>query len=233
MASPEDKDVSTAFSTRDINRNLRTVAESSNSIEIGKLNGHHNVAVGLTGSIKIKVDGDAGDYFGALNDGPMIVLNGKAGRFLGDSMRGGEVLVNGDVDHGLAVYLMGGTVVTKGDCLGGVGHGMRGGTVIVDGSVKGDAGRRMDGGTIVVTGHVQGTVGPASTGGRIFVGGDADKPARGLEMKPITPKEYEELKELNKRFKFKYFQTPEALKRFKRALPISGAPGERTGKEGA
>jgi len=229
MASPEDKDVSTAFSTREINRNLRKVAESSKSIEIGRLNGHHNVAVGLIGSIRIKVDGDAGDYFGSLNDGPLIVLNGKAGRFLGDTMRAGEVIVNGDVDHGLGVYLMGGTVLTKGDCLGGVGQGMRGGTVIVDGSVKGDIGRRMDGGTIIVTGHVQGTIGPNSAGGRIFVGGDAERLAKGLEMKPITPKEYEELKDLNKKYKFKYFQSPEALKRFRRAMPVAEAnvPSER------
>lgn len=206
-----------APTTKEINRALRSYAEANKkSVSIDRIKNNNHIAVGLDKPVKVTIErGPAGDFFGALNAGAIIILNGSAGRFVGSTMSSGEVRVNGDVADGLGVYLSGGLVSVKGDCSGAVGSHMKGGIIIVDGDVKGDVGGSMIGGEIYITGDVDGTIGSDLRGGRIFVAGKMPELHDNVKVKPVGPKELAAIKDHHERFRFRKFQTPDALSDFR------------------
>ena len=186
--------------TREINRILNKQIESSKAVRIGGLDAHDHIAIAISKAVKITVDGDAGDYFGALNNGANLRLNGKAGRFLGDNMFDGEIVVDGDVDAGAGAYLRGGTVVVKGGASGDVGGGMAGGTILVDGEVGDGVGKLMTGGSIVITGDVGRYVGAGMRGGALFIGGQMDRLGRAVTIVDMTDEERKTLASLFDRY---------------------------------
>jgi glutamate synthase domain-containing protein 3 len=202
--------------SKEINRALRTLAKTRKSVNIDRIKNNDFIAVGMDKPVKIRIDkGPAGDFLGALNAGSNIVLNGKAGRFVATTMSSGEVLVNGDAGEGVATYLSGGLVTIKGDCSGSVCGGMKGGVVIIDGNVTGDVGTAMEGGEIYVTGDISGNVGLGMIGGTVFVAGKTADLPDGVKVKTVGVKELEAIKDYHRRFKFKRFQSMDALKEFR------------------
>lgn len=206
-----------APNTKDINRAIRSYAEANKkSVSIDRIKNNNHIAVGLDKPVKVTIErGPAGDFFGALNAGANIILNGSAGRFVGSTMSAGAVRVNGDVADGLGVYMSGGLVLIKGDCSGAVGNHMKGGVIIVDGDAKGEVGEGMVGGEIYITGNVEGTIGTDLKGGRIFVAGEMPELHDNVKVKPVGPKELSAIKDYHEQFRFRKFQTPEALSDFR------------------
>jgi glutamate synthase domain-containing protein 3 len=203
--------------SKEINKALRSYAAANKkSVSIDRIKNNNHIAVGLDKPVKVTIErGPAGDFLGALNAGANVILNGNAGRYVGSTMSSGEVRVNGDVGDGLGVYLSGGLVIVKGDCSGSVGSRMKGGVIIVDGNVKGDVGDSMVDGEIYVTGDVDGTIGGDLRGGRIFIAGKMPELHDNVKVKPIGARELEAIKDYHSRFRFRKFQTPEALNDFR------------------
>jgi formylmethanofuran dehydrogenase subunit C len=203
--------------TKEINKALRSYAASNKkSISIDRIKNNHHIAVGLDKPVKVTIEkGPAGDFFGALNAGATLILNGNSGRFVGSTMSAGEIRVNGDVGEGLGVYLTGGMVLVKGDVAGSVGGRMKGGIIIVDGNVTGDVGDTIQGGEIYITGDVAGIIGTDMKAGKIFIAGKMPELHDNVKVKPLGPKELEDIKEYHKKFKFRKFQSPEALNDFR------------------
>jgi glutamate synthase domain-containing protein 3 len=207
--------------SKEINRAVRSYSETRKSISIDRIDNNHYIAVGLDKPVKVIINrGPAGDYLGALNAGAKIQLNGKAGRFVGSTMSDGEVLVNGDVGEGAGVYLKGGLIAVKGDCLGSAGGCMKGGSVIIDGAVRGHVGEAMEGGELIITGDVKGDIGKGIKGGTIFIAGTTSALHDDIKVKPVGTAELEKLKELHRRFKFKKFQSTDALKDFRMIVKV-------------
>ena len=204
--------------SKEINKALRSYIQANKksiSVERTYKNNHY-IGVGLNAPVKVTIEkGPAGDYFGALNAGASLILNGTAGRFVGSTMASGEIRINGDVDDGVGVYLAGGTIIIKGDVSGSVGGRMRGGIVIVDGNVKGDVGEGMSGGEIYITGDVGGTIGTGLKAGRLFIAGKMPEIHDNVKVKPVGPKELDVIKDYQKRFKFRRFQSAEELDAFR------------------
>ena len=99
--------------TNEINKAILKQMEVSTKIKIGGagLTGQDNIAVGLQKEIELIVEGEAGDFFGALNSQAILNLNGNVNRFLGDCMSGGGIIVSGNAGFGVGSYLSGGIIV--------------------------------------------------------------------------------------------------------------------------
>lgn len=191
--------VERVVNTRDINSAIRRQLQKSRVVKIGDaekggLSGQDSVAVGLPPETEIIVVGDAGDYFGAFNNGAIITLTGTAGRFLGDSMTAGGIIVKGRVRHGVGVYMNGGVIVVKGSVEGGCGQFNSGGTIIINGKAGDGIGASMNSGTIIVTGSVGKNIGSWMVGGEIFLGGSAGSAGENVEQLTLTEKDIEKLK---------------------------------------
>jgi len=189
--------------TKQINMALRSRVGKSKVVRIGGLKGHDSIAVGLAADIHITVDGDAGDFFGALNKGATLVLHGKAGRYLGDSMLSGKIITESEVGKELGHSMHGGVIVVKGDGGNKVGAFMKGGTILIAGNVGDDLGMGMEGGTIIVTGDIGKNAGFGMKGGNIFVGGEMDAVGKHAAILESTPDDKKVLADLFQQYAIK------------------------------
>jgi glutamate synthase domain-containing protein 3 len=185
----------TIYATRDINRAIRAQMKKGATTRIEGLTGQDSIAVGLSTDAKITILGDAGDFFGALNDGATLLLKGSSGRFLGDSMLSGKIVVNGDVKDGTGANMFGGEIIIKGKAGSKVGAGMKGGAIIIDGNVGDELGLHLYEGDIVVTGDAGKKVGRFMLGGNIYINGEIG--SIGDDAKSEKPDKKDKLKLTN------------------------------------
>lgn len=185
----------TIYATKDINKAIRTQIKKGAATRIEGLTGQDNIAVGLSGDSKITIIGDAGDFFGALNDGTTLLLKGNSGRFLGDTMVSGKIVVNGSVKDGAGINLRGGEIIIKGNAGSKVGAGMKGGAIIIDGDVGDELGLYLYEGDVVVTGDAGKGVGNFMLGGNIFVNGKIE--SLGENARSQRPDKNDKLKLTN------------------------------------
>ncbi|MBA7516433.1 hypothetical protein ES705_08481 [subsurface metagenome] len=129
------------------------------------------VAVGLDEKVWITFNHDAGDLFGALNNGASLVLNGNAGRFAGDVMRSGKITIKGNCDEGAGMYMYGGQVIVNGSAGDNIGQISKGGTILIKGDAGNFVGLYLTGGNIIVLNDIGEKTGDWMIKGRIFVGG--------------------------------------------------------------
>jgi glutamate synthase domain-containing protein 3 len=161
----------TIYATRDINTAIRAQIKKGAATRIEGLSGQDNIAVGLETETKITIIGNAGDFFGALNAGPSLLLKGNSGRFLGDTMKEGSIIADGTAGDGVGTHMTGGLILVKGRCGSKVGAGMKGGAIIIDDDVGDAVGLYLVRGDIIVTGNTGKNVGMNMLGGSIFVNG--------------------------------------------------------------
>jgi glutamate synthase domain-containing protein 3 len=161
----------TIYATRDINKAIRAQIKKGAATRIEGLTGQDSIAVGLKGDAKITIIGESGDFFGALNEGPTLLLKGNSGRYLGDTFISGKIVIEGDCGDGAGTNMLGGDILIKGDAGKRVGSGMKGGVIIVDGDVDDELGLHLFSGDILVTGDCGKNVGQFMSGGSIFVNG--------------------------------------------------------------
>lgn len=209
------------FTTRDINKALKTQILKGKAVRIGGLRGQDSIAVGITERSKVTVEGIAGDFFGALNSNARIILKGNAGRFLGDTMSGGEILVEGETGEGTGSYMNGGIIIVKGDVGDNAGQMCKGGAIIIDGSAGDSIGYYMSDGSIIVTRNVGKRSGDWIIGGRIFVGGEIESLGHNAGIVDLSSSERDELEEL-----FSNYNIKGDVKTFKKIVPETKYPFE-------
>jgi formylmethanofuran dehydrogenase subunit C len=162
----------TIYTTKDINKAIRAQLKKGATTRIEGLTGQDNIAVGISSHTKITILGEAGDFFGALNNGATLLLKGNSGRFLGDTMVSGRIVLNGDANNGVGTNMHGGEIIIKGNAGSKVGAGMKGGAIIIDGNVGDELGLNLYDGDIVVIGDAGKEVGKLMFGGNIFINGE-------------------------------------------------------------
>jgi methylamine---glutamate N-methyltransferase subunit B len=144
--------------TRGVNRALRAVPRGG-SAQVVQPRGRHNLAVGLTESVTITVDGDAGYFLGGLG-------GAKDGS-------GPEIDVHGFVGWSVGENLMGGVIRVRGSASQSAGSSARGGRIFVEGDASLRAGISLKGGTLAIAGHAGAMTGFMAQAGTILIGGDA------------------------------------------------------------
>jgi len=211
-------------SPREINQLIWKRFETSRDVHVSRLTGQHCIAVGIPGGKIVQVEGDSGDFFGALNDGASITLNANAGRFCGDSMFGGELIVNGDTGTGVGQYMRGGVLVVKGDCKGTAGQFMRNGTILIDGRAGKEVGKYMMGGEIVIAGDAGERTGENMMRGTIYIQGEPASLGLNAKLLKLGPEDIERLRHLHKQYKFRKIRDEELLAEFQKVVPETSRP---------
>jgi formylmethanofuran dehydrogenase subunit C len=127
---------------------------------------------------RIVVEGDAGDYAGALMHAGAMHVQGRAGALAACEMAGGELNVDGDVgDYAAATLpgsidgMRGGRFIVRGDAGERFGDRMRRGTALVFGNVGDFLASRMVAGTIALGGAAGAHVGYAMRRGSVVFAG--------------------------------------------------------------
>jgi glutamate synthase domain-containing protein 3 len=131
----------------------------------------HGLVAGFK-SGDVTIEGNAGDYLGALNDGAIIRIQQNAGRYLADNMTRGTVIVEGSAEYGVGAYCYGGTTVVKGNAGDFAAVMNKGAIIIVNGNVGDEVATYMLAGDLVIGGNAGKNLGNYLIRGNIYIGGE-------------------------------------------------------------
>ena len=202
-----------------VNSEIRkAIKDGARKIIVENASHIHGLAAGLNRG-NIVINGNAGDYTAALNDGATITINGSVGKFLADNMTKGTIIVNGNAGYGAAVYCYGGIVVARGNAGDFLGALNKGATILIEGNAGNDIGTYMVGGEIIVVGNVGKNVGNWFIRGSIFVGGKWQSLGHNCREVPIESRDVRRLEEY-----FNKFNINADPRKFKKLIPISVKP---------
>jgi glutamate synthase domain-containing protein 3 len=143
----------------ELNEKIHQAANSgAKELILDNVNGQRYIGDGLTGnSIKIVVNGTAGNDLAAFMDGPTITVNPSAQDGIGNTMNAGKVIIHGNAGDIVGHSMRGGRIYVRGDAGYRIGIHMKAYKhlypVIIIGGTAGDfLGEYMAGGLIVVLG---------------------------------------------------------------------------------
>lgn len=164
------------LSTREINLFLRDAAGRGMEAEVVLLNpdSRHNLAVGLTSPLGIRIEGPVGYYCAGLCEGITVRIAGGAGWGLGENLMSGRVQISGSAGSAAGATMRGGTVVIGGDAGARCGVAMKGGTLVVGGDVGYMTGFMMQKGVLIIGGNAGEALGDSLYEGKIYIRGKID-----------------------------------------------------------
>lgn len=178
----------------------------------------HGFAAGLKAG-EVLIEGDSGDYLGALNDGATIRVIGDAGQYVADSMTRGAVIIEGSASYGAAMYCYGGVVMIKGNAGDFTATMNKGATIIVRGNVGDEAATYMVAGDLVIVGNAGHNLGNYLVRGNIYIGGQWASLGHNCRVEPLTPEDVEKL-----RGYFETYGIAADPTTFKKMVPLSEKP---------
>ena len=179
----------------------QAVCNGKKDIILDNVNGQRYIGDGLTGDIRIVINGVPGNDLAAFMDGPTIVVNsngqdgicntmntgrvtvhGDAGDIVGHSMRGGRVYIKGNVGYRVGIHMKSYKdlcpVIIAGGCAGDfLGEYMAGGVIIILGLGREEMKGR---GLQPIIGNYVGT---GMHGGAIYIRGNVEEYQLGKEVK--------------------------------------------------
>lgn len=208
--------------SREINREIKTLAEDYERIILKNPNAMHYLAAGLTKPVEVVIDGSAGYFVGTMIDQAQIKINGNAGWFAGDNMTEGELIIEGSAGDGIGQGIYGGTIVVKRDVGSRTGEIMKNGTVIVGGNSGFMSGIFMMGGRIIVLGDIAEDAGESIIRGAIYVLGQIKSLGKNAHVVEIDESDKNELKELLPSYGFNLEESK--YDQFRKIVPRSKRP---------
>ncbi len=188
-------------------------------MKITGLNGQNSIAVGLSIEKQLTFEGTVGDFFGALNNGPILNLKGNAGRFLGDTMSKGGIILQGNAQRGVGLAMTGGIIIVRGNVNGDIGQVAKGGTIIISGNVGPRSGAYMFNGELVIVGNAGRDTGLYLMGGVIFFGGIIGSLGKNTQINELNDSEKNKLKKY-----FKHYGISKDIEEFKKITPLNKNP---------
>ena len=164
------------LTTREINTFLRDTAGRSPDAEVVLVNpdSRHNLAVGLTSPLGIRIEGPVGYYCAGLCEGVNVRIEGGAGWGLGENLMSGRVRLSGSAGSAAGATMRGGTIIVGGDAGARCGVAMKGGTLIVGGDAGYMTGFMMQKGVMIIGGDAGEALGDSLYEGKIYLRGKAD-----------------------------------------------------------
>ena len=155
--------------------------------------GHiHGLAAGLKQG-EVVIEGNAGDYFGALNDGAVIKVTKNVGKYVADNMTGGTMVIAGNADYGAAQYCYGGVVVVLGDAGDFTATMNKGAAIIIAGNVGDEVGTYMLNGDLVVVGNAGENFANYLIRGDVYIGGEWKSLGQNTKIEPLTDEDVNKL----------------------------------------
>lgn len=177
----------------------QAIGDGKKNILLDNINGQRYIGDGLSGDIKITINGVPGNDLAAFMDGPTIVVNSNGQDGIGNTMNAGEIIVHGDAGDIIGHSMRGGDIYIKGNAGYRVGIHMKSykdlyPMIIIGGTVGDFLGEYMAGGLIIVLGlHknsdeaiVGNYCGTGMHGGTMYIRGDIWDYQLGKEVRKIS-----------------------------------------------
>ncbi len=160
---------------REVNQALHNVGPNHDeTYSIAHPKGTHSVAVGLTESIEVTIEGHVGYYGAGMNKNASIHIEGNAGPGLAENMMSGRVFVDGNASQYAGASGHGGLLVIKGNTSSRCGISMKGIDIVVGGSIGHFGAFMAQSGRLVVCGDCGGNLGDSIYEAQIFVRGKVE-----------------------------------------------------------
>lgn len=223
-----------------LNKQIRqAVRDGASEIILNNIMGQRFIGDGLTGNVKITVNGVPGGDLGMFMKGPTIEVFGNADHAPGNTMDEGTIIIHGASGDATGHSMRGGKVFIRDDI------GYRGGihmkqymdkrpVLVIGGSAKAFLGEYMAGGLVIMfrlsDDEPYAEMGLASGihGGEIFIRGTVEDWTLGIgsNAQPATSKDLERIKPYILEFSSYYNIDPTSLlnNSFTRIAPVSARP---------
>lgn len=175
------------LTTREINISIKRLAlEGEREIHLVNPEARHNLGVAVFEPVKIVVEGTAGYFCGAMNDGATFHILGNCGWSVGECMLSGEIVVERNAASGTGASIRGGTVVVKGHVGARTGVAQKGGLIVVGGDTGYMTGFMMQRGTMIICGNAAEGLGDSMYSGTIYLGGEATQLGNDAVIKEMS-----------------------------------------------
>ncbi|MGK5173380.1 hypothetical protein [Geodermatophilus sp. CPCC 205761] len=160
-------------SVRELNQALHApdVADKAPAWRVTHPDGRHNVAVGLTAEIDVRIEGHVGYYCAGMNQAATVTVEGNAGVGVAENMMSGTVRVRGNASASAGATAHGGLLVVEGSAAARCGISMKGVDVVVGGDVGHMSAFMGQAGRLVVCGDAGDALGDSLYEARIYVAG--------------------------------------------------------------
>lgn len=192
----------TGLHYRELNGRIREIASAGVSeIILEGVNGQRYIGDGLSGDLKITINGVPGNDLGAFMGGCVLVVNDNAQDGVANTMNDGKIIIRGNAGDVVGYGMRGGRVFVKGNVGYRVGIHMKSFKdrvpVVVAGGRAGDFfGEYMAGGVLVLVGmHDDGQpvagnyLGTGMHGGAIYARGEVSDHQLGSEVREFPLEE--------------------------------------------
>jgi glutamate synthase domain-containing protein 3 len=173
------------LSTRQINAALAALPDGA-QVRIVEPRGRHNLAVGLTNRIGVRIAGNAGYFIGGLCDGPEVTIDGFVGWSVAENLMSGTVRVRGNASECAGASAHGGTIIIEGDASSRAGISLKGGTVLVAGDVGHMSGFMAQAGVLLVGGNAHAALGDSLYEAVIYVAGSIASLGSDAQVEDLT-----------------------------------------------
>ena len=184
------------LTTREINTSIKRLAlEGESEIRLVNPEARHNLGVAVFDPITIVVEGTAGYFCGAMNDGATFHIQGNTGWSVGECMLSGEIVVERNAASGTGASIRGGTVVVKGHVGARTGIAQKGGLIVVGGDTGYMTGFMMQRGTMIICGDAAEGLGDSMYAGTIYLGGAVTQPGNDAVIKEMSDEDTRFLRE--------------------------------------
>jgi len=198
-------DVAAGFAQRVVDLDQHTVRELNAALHASEyatswqaLNpkGRHALAVGLTKSHHVTLEGHAGYYCAGMNQMAHVIVKGNCGTGVAENMMSGRVHVMGNASQSAGATAHGGLLVIDGDASARCGISMKGINIVVKGSVGHMSAFMGQTGTLVVCGDAGDALGDSIYEAVIFVKGRVASLGSDCVEKEMRPEHIELLQGL-------------------------------------
>lgn len=177
---------------REVNAALRQRVNGT-PVKVNGVENIHGLAAGLSRG-EVIVEGNAGDYLGALNAGATIRVTGSAGNYAADNMTDGVIIIDGNAGYGAAQYCYGGTVVIRGNAGDFTATMNKGATIIVQGNVGDETGTYMLKGDLIVVGNAGKNFANYLIRGSVYIGGQYESLGHNTRLVDLEDEDIVRLK---------------------------------------
>lgn len=186
------------LSVRELNQYLHHDLPKSGveELEIINPNGLHNIAVGLTVPVKVKVSGHAGYFLGGMNQEAELTVHGNVGWSVAENMMSGTVRVNGFASECAAASAHGGLLVVKGSASSRCGISMKGVDIVVGEDVGHMSAFMAQSGHLVICGNAGASLGDSLYEAVLYVRGSIHSLGADAREEPMSEADCEKVEEL-------------------------------------
>jgi glutamate synthase domain-containing protein 3 len=165
-------------------------------IEVINPNGLHNIAVGLSVPVKVRVVGHAGYFLAGMNQRAEVIVQGNVGWSVAENMMSGSVRVKGFASECAGASAHGGLLMIEGSASSRCGISMKGVDIVVGGDVGHMSAFMAQAGHLVICGNAGASLGDSLYEAVIYARGSIHSLGADAREEAMTSADYRKVDDL-------------------------------------